>query len=326
MKKVAYYLTVILLTISLFAKADAGMQIDPSLTETPILVKTFSGSISGSLVVPKNAGAKMAVVLIIADSGPVDRDGNNAKAGLNANTYKLLANELGKNGIASLRYDKRLVGQSTSLTKESQLKIDDYSDDAISLINFLNDDQRFSKIVLFGHGEGSVVSMIAITDEPVKGFVAAEGAADQADKLLLDQMKATKPAYFADEFKTILDSLRKGKMTDKVDPSLYYIARPSMQTFLMSWCRCVPTRGIKKIKPPILLIQGSTDLQIPVEQADKLKKAKSDASLIVIKGMNHILKDAPADPEKNAATFDQPDLPLNTEMVTKLVDFINKIK
>ena len=326
MKKFVIHTLLLLLSLNSFAKGTTSLQLDPSLTEIPVLVKTFSGTISGSLVLPKNAVGKLTVVLIVGDSGGIDRDGNNPKTGLNANTYKLLANDLGKNGIASLRYDKRLVGQSVSLTKESQLKIDDYSDDAVVLINYLNDDPRFSKIILFGHGEGSLVSMIAIADEPVKGFVAAEGAGDQADKLLLDDMKANKPAYFADEFKAILDSLRKGKVTDKVDPSLYYIARPSLQTFLMSWCRCVPVRGIKKIKVPVLLIQGSTDLQIPVEQAEKLKKAKSDASLVIIKDMNHILKDAPADKEKNAATFNKPDMPLNTEMVTKLVDFINKIK
>ncbi len=71
--------------------------------------------------------------------GATDRDGNNAKTGINANTYKLLANDLGKNGIASVRYDKRMVGESVSTTKEAQLCIDDYGDDAVGLVNMLND-------------------------------------------------------------------------------------------------------------------------------------------------------------------------------------------
>jgi pimeloyl-ACP methyl ester carboxylesterase len=339
MKKVTFLVIVLLLTIKTFAKAEPAVLtnhkkvhpattssgIEPSLIETPVSLKTLSGTISGSLVMPKSVTGKIPVVLIIGDSGPTDRNGNNPKAGINANTYKLLANALGQNGIASLRYDKRLVGQSVSTTKESQLRIDDYSDDAVGLINMLNDDQRFSKIILFGHGEGSLVGMIAIVDEPVKAFISAEGAGDQADKLLLEQMKE-KPKFVADEFKTILDSLRKGKTTDNVDPSLYYIARPSLQNFLMSWCRCVPIKGIKRIKDPVLIIQGSTDLQITVQNAEKLKKAKSDASLLVIKDMNHILKEAPADPEKNAATFDKPDLPLKPELITGVVDFINKLK
>jgi pimeloyl-ACP methyl ester carboxylesterase len=324
MKKVTFFIVALFLALRVAAQAGS-VAIDASLTESPISVKTFSGSISGSLVVPKNASGKVPVVLIIADSGPTDRDGNNAKDGTIDNTYKMLANGLGKSGIASLRYDKRLVGLSVSSTKESQLKIEDYGDDAVSLIGFLNDDGRFSKIILFGHGEGSLVAMIAAPDQPISAFISAEGAGEQADKILMDNMKS-KPQFLANEFKTILDSLRKGKTTDNVDPALYSIARPSLQAFLMSWCRCVPIRGIKSVKKPVMIIHGATDLQIPVANAEKLKKAKSDAVLLIVPNMNHILKEAPADPEKNMATFDKPDLPLKPEVITGMVDFINRLK
>lgn len=302
-----------------------SVAMDPSLTESPVRVKTLTGSISGSLVVPNNVSGKIPVVLIIADSGPTDRDGNNAKADINGNTYKLLANDLGKKGIATLRYDKRMVGESVSSIKESQLSMEDYSDDAVSLINMLSDDTRFSKIILFGHGEGSLVAIMAMQDEPIKGFISAEGPGEQADKILTEQMKS-KPKFMADEFKAILDSLRKGKTTDKVDPLLYYIASPSKQHFLMSLCRLVPQRGMKKIKFPVLIIQGTTDLTVPVENGEKLKKAKSDAVLLTINRMNHILKAAPADPEQNMVTYSKPDLPLKPELVPAIVDFIDKLK
>jgi len=305
--------------------ATAKQAVDPAVTESPVLLKTLSGQISGTLVMPNNASGKIPLVLIVGDSGPTDRDGNNEKAGITADTYKLLAYALGKNNIASLRYDKRNVGQSVSSTKESQLRVDDYSDDAVSLINLLTDDQRFSKIVLLGHGEGALVSMIASTGMPVKGYIAAECASEQGDKILENQMKS-KPKYQQDEFKAILDSLRKGKTTDRVDPALYYIARPSIQNFLMSWCRLVPIRGIKALKIPVLIIQGTTDLVVSVDDAKKLKKAKSDATLLVIKGMNHILKDAPADEDKNTDTYTKPDLPLSADLVPGIVDFINKLK
>jgi len=299
--------------------------VDPDITESPILLKTLSGQISGTLAMPKNASGKIPVVLIVGDAGPTDRDGNNAKAEIKANTYKLLANELGKNGIASLRYDKRMVGQSVSSTTESQLRIEDYGEDAEGLIKLLDDDQRFSKIIVFGHGEGALVAMLAMYDEPVKGYISAEGAADPADKILTDIMKK-KPQYQADEFKAILDSMRKGKTTPNVDPAIYYIARPSIQNFIMSWCRMIPQRGLKRLKSPVLLIQGTTDLSVATDNGERLKKAKSDANLLVIKGMNHLLKDAPADEELNMATYSNPDLPLNAAMVTGIVDFINKVK
>ena len=143
--------------------------------------------------------------------------------------------------------------------------------------------------------------------------------------MLLDGMK-NKALYQQDEFKAIMDSLRKGKTTDNVDPAIYYLARPSIQPFLMSWCRIVPTRGIKAIKVPVLLIRGTADLTVAVSNAEKLKKAKSEANLLIIKGMNHILKDAPADEDGNLATYDKPDLPLCPTLVPAIVEFVNKLR
>ena len=298
---------------------------DPDATETPILQKTLSGQIAGTLTMPVTVSGKIPLVLIVGDAGPTDRDGNNEKTGITCSPYKTLAHDLAKNGIASVRYDKRLVGESTSVTKESQLRVDDFSDDAVKLIGVLNDDPRFSKIVLFGHGEGALVGMIACIDQPVKGFIAAECASEQADKILMDEMKS-KPSYQADEVKRILDSLRKGKLTDNVDPAIYNIAGPSKQNFLMSVCRLVPIRGIKGMKIPVLIIQGSTDLVIPEENGKKLKKAKSDAVFLAIKGMNHIFKDAPADPDQNAATYTKENVPLSATLVPGIVAFVNRVR
>ncbi|HZY37758.1 MAG TPA: DUF3887 domain-containing protein [Mucilaginibacter sp.] len=305
--------------------AAAQEAADPDVTESPILQKTLSGQISGTVAMPNNVSGKIPVVLIIGDAGPTDRDGNNAKTGITCGPYKSLAHDLAKNGIASVRYDKRLVGESTSVTKESQLRIDDYSDDAVTLIGVLNDDPRFSKIILFGHGEGALVGMIACIDQPVKGYISAEGPSEQADKIIMDQMKS-KPQYQADEVKKVLDSLRKGKLTDNVDPSIYAIAGPSKQNFLMSWCRLVPQRGIKGMKIPVMVVQGTADLAVQTQNGVQLKKAKSDAAYLEIKGMNHIFKDAPADPDQNAATYTKEDVPLSAALVPGIVAFVNKLK
>lgn len=306
-------------------KAETAPAADPSVIESPVFLKTLAGTIAGTLTMPKNASGKVPIVIIVAGSGPTDRDGNNAKEGINGNTYKLLADELGKNNIACLRYDKRMVGQTTGTQKESKLQIDDYMDDATSLIIMLNEDQRFSKIVVLGHGEGALVGMNASVGEPVSAFISISGAGEPADKTLTEQMKS-EPAYKADGFKTILDSLRKGKLTDKVDPALYYIARPSIQPYLMSWFRHDPIRDIKKLKIPILIIQGNNDLRETVADAEKLKKAKSDATLTVIPGMNYVMRDAPTDRDKNRETYTKPDLPLKPELVTAVVGFVSKLK
>jgi len=303
------------------------IKIDPSLTESPVLLKTLSGTISGTLTMPKNAAGKIPVVLIIAGSGPVDRNGNSPKLGLATNDYLLMAEALGKNGIASLRYDKRMIGESVGTVKEENLKFDDYVDDAIGLINLLKEGDRFSKIIVLGHSEGSLVGILAsnASETNVNGFISVAGAGRPADELLTEQMKA-QPQYLADAFKNIMDSLRRGRVQKKVDPSLYFIIRPSIQGYLMSWCRFDPQREIKKLKIPVLIIQGTTDLQVTVADADKLKKGKSSANEIIIHGMNHVLKDAPPERDKNMATYNQPDLPLNSELVTGVIDFIHGLK
>lgn len=303
--------------------ASTTIATDPSLTESPILVKTLLGSISGTLAMPKDANGKVPLVLIIAGSGPTDRDGNSPKLGLHANVYKMIANELGKKGIASLRYDKRLVGQSITSIKENEIRFEDYVEDAAALLNMLTADERFSRVIILGHSEGSLVGMMAAFDEPIKGFISVAGAGDSADKILTEQMKS-QPAFISEGFNRMLDSLKRGKTTDNIDPALYFIARPSIQKYLMSWFRYNPQREIRKVKAPILIIQGTTDLQVTVGDAEKLKKAKSDAILTIIPNMNHVLKEAPADKEKNKATYNEPDLPLKPEFVTAIVTFVLK--
>jgi pimeloyl-ACP methyl ester carboxylesterase len=323
MKKNVFLILAILFGAAIFACAKPGNYKihldDPQVTESPVALKTLSGTISGTLTMPKSASGKIPVVLIVQGSGPTDRDGNGPNS--NTNTFKLMAYALGDAGIASLRYDKRLIGQSISTTKESELTIDDYVDDAVSLIGMLNDDGRFSKIILAGHGEGSLAGMMACYEEPVKAFISLEGAGQPAEKILDEQMKL-QPPFVAAQFETIMDSLKKGKINPNVDPSLYSIARPALQRYIMSWCRYDPTKEIKKIKMPVLILQGTTDLKVKTDNATKLKIAKSNATLVIIKGMNYILKDAPADKDQNMATYDKPDLPLNAELVSTMNDFI----
>ncbi|HVV54356.1 MAG TPA: alpha/beta hydrolase, partial [Mucilaginibacter sp.] len=214
----------------------AKQQMDPSLVESPIELKTLNGTIKGTLTMPGNISGKIPVVLIIPGSGPVDRNGNSDKLDLHTNTYFLLAEGLGKSGIATVRYDKRMIGESQTSNKESDLRFDDYVDDAVGLIQMLNRDDRFSKVVVLGHSEGSLVGMLAVKGEPAKGYISVAGAGERADKIVTDQLKS-KPQYIQDGFKTLLDSLKKGKTIDNIDPALYFIARPSIQRYLMSWFR-----------------------------------------------------------------------------------------
>jgi uncharacterized protein len=299
--------------------------IDPSVVESPMTHKSLSATLHGTYTLPRNVSGKLPVVLIIAGSGPTDRDGNSPKMDLATNTYKYLAWGLAKEGIASLRYDKRMIGESVTGNKEADLRFDDYVDDAVDLVQMLNADDRFSKVIVLGHSEGALIGMLASRGQDVKGCISVAGAGQQADKIITEQLKASQSTFVQEKFKTLLDSMKRGKTIDNVDPSLWSIARPSIQRYLISWFRYDPTRIIKLLKMPILIIQGNTDLQVSTADADKLKKAKSDAVEVIIPNMNHILKEAPADRDQNLATYNKPDLPLKAELVPELVKFIQGI-
>ena len=257
---------------------------DPEVTETPFALKTLAGTINGTIALPKQFSGKIPVVLIVAAGGLTDRDGNKSAQNQRPDSYKLLATALAKNGIASLRYDKRLVGEQVTVAKEKLLRFNDYVDDAVAIITQIHDDPRFSKVVVLGHSEGSLAGMLAAYDQPVSGFISVEGESQPGDKIVTEQMKL-RPEFLRENFKSILDTMRRGKVNEKVDPSNYDVARVSIQPFQMSWMAQEPAKAIKKLKIPVLIVQGTTDLQVAVADAERLKKAKSDAKLVTITGM-----------------------------------------
>jgi hypothetical protein len=270
------------------------------------------------LLVPK-INKPVPVVLLIAGSGPVDRDGNAGE--LRMNNLKLIADSLYAHGIATLRYDKRGVGQSREAAKaELDLRFDDFIQDAIGWVNFLSKDKRFSSIVIAGHSQGSLVGMVAAQQKAVAKFVSLEGAGEPILVVLKKQLEQQPTAWLMSA--PIIDSLMHGKTVDSVPKILYGLFRPSIQPFWISWNYYNPQTEIKKLDKPVLIVQGTTDIQVAVTDAENLSKADPKAKLEIIKGMNHILKDAPMDRTKNIQTYSQPDLPLNMQFVKVLVNFI----
>ena len=105
---------------------------------------------------------------------------------------------------------------------------------------------------------------------------------------------------------------------------LYSLFRPSVQPYMISWFKYDPQKEIAKLDIPILIIQGTTDIQVSISDADKLALGNKKSQKIIIEGMNHILKDADANRQKNIETYSIPDLPLNKELIRIIVNFIEK--
>ena len=296
----------------------ASIKPDSSFAETKISLQTKTGEIHGTLTVPEKSG-KLPVALIIAGSGPTDRDGNNPM--MKNNSLKILATELAKNGIATLRYDKRGIAESKGASKsESDLRFDDYVSDAKEWIQLLKKDKRFSKVIVIGHSEGSLLGMMAATS--ADKFVSIAGAGQSADKILKEQLK-TQPQQVQDMTFPIIDSLKNGKMVENVNPMLNSLFRQSVQPYLISWFKYDPQSEIGRLTIPVLIVQGTNDIQVSVEDAKRLAAANHKAKLILVDKMNHIFRRVEEeDRQANIATYSNSDLPIAAELVKSTVKFI----
>ncbi len=307
------------------AKDDSLIEdnINSDYIEEEYNLEVEGGEIRGTIMIPQN-GNKSTVALIIAGSGPTDRNGNNPSAG-NNNSLKMIGEALAKEGIYSVRYDKRGIGESASLVeREEDLIFEDYINDVVKWIEKLKQDGRFDKIIVIGHSEGALIGAAAVARADVDGFVSVAGMGYPAYDTLARQLKVQSEKVY-NLCVPILEELKKGNRVDDVPEGLYSLFRPSVQPYLISWFKYDPAKEISKVDEPVLIIQGDNDIQITVEDAKILHKSNQRSKLVIIGGMNHILKDAPEDREGNLATYSNPDLPLNQQFVEELTKFINDL-
>jgi len=316
MKQLLFLLSLLLTTVTFAQGADS------SFTETPITLHTATGDIFGTLTTPKKF-SKIPVALIIAGSGPTDRNGNNPM--MKNESLRQLAYGLAHNNIASLRFDKRGIAESRAAGKsEADLRFEDYTNDARQWLKLLKSDKRFSKLAVIGHSEGSLIGMIAAQDL-ANAYVSIAGAGQPADKIIKEQL-AGQPQVVKDTSYAILDSLVQGKTVAHVNPLLYNLFRPSVQPYMISWFRYNPQTEIEKLHIPILIVQGTNDIQVSVAEAKLLAMANPRAQLVLIPNMNHVLKIVEGDRKANLATYSDASLPISEELVNKIAGFIKKVE
>ncbi|TKG94212.1 alpha/beta fold hydrolase [Puteibacter caeruleilacunae] len=291
-----------------------------NMKESELVLNTSTGNIHGTLSIP-NAAEKTPVIIIVPGSGSTDRDGNIPPV-VQARPYKMLAQECANKGISTLRYDKRGAGKSKgAVLTENELRFETYVDDVIGWIKILKADDRFSKVIVLGHSEGSLVGMIAANKTNTDGYISLAGCGKPADQMLRDQLKVLPPNLLI-ELGTVLDKLKQGETTPNVNSNLYQFIRPSVQPYLMSWMKYDPAVELKKLHIPVLILQGTTDIQVTVDHAKMLSEALPKAKLVIIDNMNHVLKEAPANRQANLATYGNPALPIKPELSNSIVEFV----
>ncbi|MGE8152766.1 alpha/beta hydrolase [Pseudomonas vancouverensis] len=296
-----------------------------TVLQRPMTLDTGTGELFGSLLLPKS-DAPVPVVLIISGSGPTDRDGNNPDGGRN-DSLKRLAWVLAKHNIASVRYDKRGVAASLAATPdERNLTLEAYVADAEAWGQKLKADPRFGKLIVLGHSEGALIASLAAPTLDAAAVISVSGSARPVDQVIREQLNNRMPPALIPRSDQLLDSLKAGKTDDDVPPALQAIFRPSVQPYLISLFRQDPAAAFAKLKMPALIIQGSNDIQVGVNDAKLLKAAKPDAELALIEGMNHVLRIVPNDIKRQLASYKDPQLPLAAELGTRILGFIDEIR
>ncbi|RTY83851.1 alpha/beta hydrolase [Flavobacterium sp. ZB4P23] len=283
---------------------------------------TINPLLNGSLYSPLKQNKKTNLVILIAGSGPTDRDGN--QKGLPNNSLKYLSEELTKNDIAVFSYDKRIFAQMKSGTvNEATLTFDDFITDATTVLLFFKNQKKYNKIIIAGHSEGSLIGMIAANGK-ADAFISLAGAGRTIDAVLVEQIAKQAP-YLKEEVQKNLDILKNGETFELKNPMLASLFRASIQPYMISWIKYNPQIEIAKLKIPVLLLNGTADLQVSVAEAELLKKAKPEAELVLIEKMNHIFKEINGDDSVNMKSYSNPDLPIAPKVVTAITGFIKSL-
>jgi pimeloyl-ACP methyl ester carboxylesterase len=184
----AKILAFLLVAGSVAPRLSAAQAGQSGTREEAVDIATPGGSVYGSLLLPPGAGPH-PVALIIAGSGPTDRNGNSPLLPGQNNSLRLLAEGLAERGIASVRYDKRgIAASAASAPREIDLRFDTYVDDAVAWIRKLQADPRFSSVSVVGHSEGSLIGMRAAGLTNATAFVSIAGIARRAPDVLRDQL------------------------------------------------------------------------------------------------------------------------------------------
>lgn len=285
-----------------------------SIQSKEILLKNGDIELPGTLTYSK---ASKNLVIWIHGSGDVDRNGNQASANVKANYIKQLRDSLNKENIAFFSYDKRTSNPKNKALLQGIL-FDDLVADAKIVIAHFKESKQFQDITLIGHSQGSLVAMLA--SEGVDKYVSLAGPSERIDITIVKQITAQSPELGKAAEGYFKELAETGDIKE-VNPFLMSIfAKPNLP-FIRNWIQYDPVKEIGNIKIPTLIINGTKDIQVKVEDAKALKGGNAEAQMVIIDNMNHVLKTIEKDTD-NMPSYFSPDYRLSEELIRTITEFI----
>ena len=236
---------------------------------------------------------------------------------------KKLALALGEEGIGSFRFDKRIAAMQRLNLKEEDMHFDDFVTDAQSAISYIKENVPHNNLIIIGHSQGSLVGMLASRDK-ADAFISIAGAGQPIDSIIVDQLKMQMPGLDESAREAFAKLRRDGEVSD-FNPFLASIFRPQIQSFMLSWMKYDPAKELQKLEIPVLIIGGTRDLQVNLDEGQKLQESVPAAILVDLEDMNHILTQVSEDPLENQKSYNEPSRPLHPELVPVVLDFIKNL-
>jgi dienelactone hydrolase len=304
-------------------------------TAEEVTVEAKGFTLAGTLLVPKTGKAPFPAVITITGSGQQTRDEYLPLAGLEKyRPFRQIAEALASRGIAVLRVDDRGVGDSKGSETLKVSTSANFADDVRAQVDFLRERREVDpgRIALLGHSEGGVIApMVAASDRRIAAIVLLAGTAKRGDEIIAYQVNQGLEADL-----TMTEEARVKARADQQKNMRQAIAGDASapESLRSPWMRYFlaydPLPTIRKVRQPILILQGELDRQVTADQAEMLAKAaresgNRDVALRVFPGLNHLFL-----PAKTGAVSEYSSLSTNAipdDVMKPLTDWlVEKLK
>lgn len=318
----------------------------PYTEKDTVFVSSDGTELAGTLTLPAvSSSKKVPVVVMVTGSGPQNRD----EEIVEHRPFAVIADHLARKGVASFRYDDRGVAKSKGNFQEAT--IDTFKADAKSALKFIRTLPGFGKAGILGHSEGGTIAVFIAAEDKPDFIVSLAGVATPCKDALLSQnihlldqsgisgsQRESSIKLIDTAFDMIIEQTRSGMSTpldidsicranalDDVPEAVLSSIKGNMKNrngYFDSLVSLDPTGALKKIKCPVLAINGTKDTQVNADvNLEAFRKNVKKAEIRRMEGLNHMMQHA-----KTGETTEYGDITetISPEVLQIITDFISQ--